>query len=654
VTTYAFSEVLVYAQVPGGQLRLLKNGSVQVLDATGSPALGTGALLATVTADSNGAATFTTTDKPVVDVKDPSTGYVRRVASTDAIVAAANSAASNDAAVTNLVNNTGSSTRGALDAKYVGKDSQVYNLADHVTNTGADITSALNTFLASLVDGDEVLVGKGTWRTDGTVTVGKKITLRLRQGSVLDHSLGSATVDAVAVTASGVTIKGSGSILSPATFDGTNVQPTYAVVHVTGNQCTVKNITLTNVPKVGVYFDDCDDPKATDITVIGNYPAASYTGVETGHFGIAYNPGASGRSGRLRARGNLLRSCVQGIFLGNYGATATGAYGTVLANNTFDGCHNHGIYNAGGIDAVAVDGNTFTRCALAVAVTGSGHSVTGNTIYTHATGNNLDLVGISVREAQGCAVTGNTIKGDAPASSVIIDVANFTGTSVRGNVIADNTIDVTSGTSSAIRLGRTPQTTDCSDNIVANNTIRSIGNPGVGLITVATATSGFGNKVTGNNIVVKGESHGIYMATVAHSTVQNNSIRFEYDAPSAKTLGAVVLNGTSYCTASMNDIHNPATFGTNVALRGVWEQGSSSKNRIIQNGYHGDLTKLTSFTPIVLITNSDCYLDERGIGSPSGAFYGAPGSRWSREDGGAATSLYVKESANTSATWTAK
>jgi hypothetical protein len=536
----------------------------------------------------------------------------------------------------------------------VDRDSQVINLADHVTNTGADVTAALNTFLASLVDGDEVLVGKGTWRADGNITISKKITLRLRQGAVLDRSAASPTADGITVTAAGVTIKGSGSILSPAVFDGANVQPTYAVVHVTGNQCTVKDITLTNVPKVGVYFDDCDDPKATDITVEGNYPAGSYTGVETGHFGIAHNPGTSGRSGRLRTRGNLLRSCVQGIFLGNYGPTATGAYGPALVENTFDGCHNHGIYNAGGIDAVTITGNTFTRCSLPIAVTGSGHAVTGNTIYTHATGNNLDLVGISLREAVGCTVTGNTIKGDAPASSVIIDVANFTGNTLRRNVIADNTIDVTGGNSSAIRVGRTPQTTTCSDNIVSNNTISALGNVGVGVITVGTGSTGFGNKVTGNTVVVKGESHGIYLQGVAHSTVQDNSVRYEYDAPSAKTLGAIVLNGTSYCTVSLNDIHNPSTFGTNVALRGVWEQGASSKNRIIQNSYHGDLTKLASFTPIVLITNSDCYIDDRGIGSPSGAFFGAPGSRWSREDGGAGTSLYVKETANTSATWQAK
>jgi hypothetical protein len=611
-----------------------------------------------------------------------------------------------------------------VDASFVKKDAQVYNLADHVTNSG-DVTTAVNNFIASLSDGDELLVGPGTWRMDSTLTIGKKITLRLRQGAVLDRSLAPATADGIAVTASGVTIKGSGSILSPATFDGTNVQPTYAVVHVTGGQCRVQGITLNNVPKVGVYFDDCDDPSAVDVTVVGNYPAASYTGVETGHFGIAYNPGTSGRSGRLRARGNLLRSCVQGIFLGNYGPTATGAYGATISGNVFDGCHNHGIYNAGGIDGVTVSGNAFARCALPIALTGTAHSVSGNSLVTTSTGNGLDQVGISIREAVDCSIIGNAIKGDAPTAAVIIDIANFTGTSVRGNVVANNTIDVTGGTSTAIRVGRTPQTTDCSDNVVANNTIRSIGNAGLGLITVATATSGFGNKVTGNVLVVKGESHGIYAATVSHTTVQGNSIRFEYDAitpvtltasalstdttltissnanfpappftaileseqvtvtastattatvtrgvngttaaahnsgvyvrlPATKILGGVVMNGTSYCTTSLNDIHIPATYGTNVGVRGVWEQGSSSKNRIIQNGYHGDLTKLTSLTPIVLITNSDCYLDERGIGSPSGAFFGAPGSRWSREDGGTTTSLYVKESANTSATWTAK
>ena len=643
---YNFRAVLVYDRTPGGTLRLLRNGQVTARDATGIAPddAGTGPVLTTLTSDADGTVTYTHPSIPTVDLVSP-LGFVSRETSPDAFAeasSAAAAAASSASSAQDAANSAASSA--ALVGAPAGNAIDAH-IGPTLVSGGGDQTSALNSFLASTTPlGVKRLIG--AFSVTAVVNIAASMYLDMSAATITTTV---ATGNAVTVTAANVTIRG-GEIVSPATFDGANVQPTYAVVHATASGFKALGMTLTNVPKVGFYMDDADDLTVSDCTIVGNYPAGSYTGVETGHFGIAVNPGTSGRSGRSLISGNLIRSCVQGVFFGNYGATATGALGGTVTGNVFDGCHNHGVYNAGGVDGCTITGNSFSRCALPVALTGTGHTVSGNSMVTMGTGNNLDLVGISIREAVDCSVTGNTIKGDAPTASVIIDIANFTGSSLRGNVVADNVIDVSGGTATGIRVGRTPQTTSCSDNIVANNTIRSVGNAGVGLITVQ-GGAGFGNKVTGNMLVVKGESHGIYVATVSHTTVQNNSIRYEYDAPSAKTLGAVVLNGTTYCTVSLNDIHNPATFGTNVALRGVWEQGASSKNRIIQNGYHGDLTKLTSLTPIVLITNSDAYLDERGIGSPSGAFYGAPGSRWSREDGGAGTAMYVKETANTSATW---
>ncbi|MCA1569292.1 MAG: hypothetical protein LC798_03010 [Chloroflexi bacterium] len=514
-----------------------------------------------------------------------------------------------------------------------------------IGDPAVDSQAAFASFLSGLPAGAHAYV-QGTVNLTGTVTISANdVTLELAPGASIVTT--AATSTCIAVTGTDVTIK-RGKITSPATFDATNVAWTYAVIKTTASGTTVDGVKLVNVPRVGIGVKDADDLSVTDCTILGNFPASGWTGTETMHAGVAIDPGASGRSGRSRVRGNLVRGCVQGVYLGNYGAGS--GFGDNISANVLEECHNHGVYGSNGVDAATVTGNTFARCSDPIAFTGRGHVVSGNTLYTSGTGNNLDRVAISIRDARSCSVTGNTIVGDAPVGQVIIELGDYTGVGITRNVVSGNVINVTGGSSIGIRLGRAG-TTVCSDNIVANNTVRAVGTAGSGLISVAT-TGGTGNKITGNSVVVLGDSHGIKVDAVSHSTIQNNTVRFEYDAPSAKTLGCIVLNATSRCTVSNNDLYCLAEWGTNVVLRGVWEQGAVVKNRYIGNNYRGDLTKLTSFTPMVLITNTDAYIDEHGPGAP--AFYGAPGSRWSREDGGAATSLYIKETANTSATWAAK
>ncbi|MGM7668532.1 hypothetical protein [Microbacterium sp. A93] len=103
--------------------------------------------------------------------------------------------------------------------------------------------------------------------------------------------------DVLTITGTGVPIEG-GTIESPSVWDGANVAPTYAVVHVKTEDVRIAGLRLVNVPKVGIYFDDVQTGTAEGCCITGNYPAASWTGMETGHFGIAYNPAGTG-SGRL-------------------------------------------------------------------------------------------------------------------------------------------------------------------------------------------------------------------------------------------------------------------------------------------------------------------------------------------------------------------
>jgi hypothetical protein len=525
-----------------------------------------------------------------------------------------------------------------------------------------DSTAAINAIIAAAGSGAKISLRKGTYRVDGTLLIANdNVHVQLENGASIVRT--NYNNDGILITGNEVRIEG-GEIVSPAHWDCSNPIPIgqdYCVIrvlgnngtHAAGNKVSIVGVTLTNVNRIGIYSQDADDLSILGCRISGNFPAGSYT--DTAHFGIWIDPSDSGVSGHVVIGNNFIKSCVQGIFCGNMSGGV--GQGVAVNGNSFDGCHNHAVYVGVGFAACAVSGNTFIRCSAPIAMTGPGHAVTGNTIYTDTTGNNTDIVGISMRQAIGCVVSSNTIFGDAgTGSSVIVldTLSTSASTEISRNSVIGNTIILPSGTSHAIRIGSSGYTTILNDNVVCENIIRGNGVANAGLILLAPKASGstsFGNKINNNNIVVTGQSHAIIALSTSHLTIQNNSIRFEVNV--ATTLGAIVLNSVDRCTISNNDIHNPATFGTGLALRGYWEQAGTTATRLIGNYYHGDLTLLSSFTPIILIANSDAFIDERGVGTPSGVYYGAPGSRWSRSDGGAGTSLYVKETPNTSLVWRA-
>jgi Right handed beta helix region/Periplasmic copper-binding protein (NosD) len=527
----------------------------------------------------------------------------------------------------------------------VRQDELALNMNAYVSDmTGTtDMASALQSALNTAAAFGLEVIGHGVIRTDAMVSVPASSSLRLR-GVTIKPSVAAQTCLTVGARAS---IEG-GVIESPATFDGTNVAWTYAVVLVSGADASIQGLHLVNVPKVGIGVREVHTARVSNCIIEGNYPSASWTGVETVHFGISVDPGSTADLSGILVTGNVVRSCVQGFFAGNYGGGVT-CRGITVTGNTFATCWNHGVYGSVGIAGANISDNTFVRCQIPVAVTGSHHVVSDNTMTTSGTGDQRDITGISVRDPIGCSITGNTVQGDAPTGSVIIDVRELAGVVCRDNIVADNIIDVAGGSSTGIRVGAGSATTH-ENNRVSGNRIRSIGSVGSGLITLAAAGSGFGidNAVTDNSVVILGNAHGIRLSRQQNGTVRGNKVRLAYDAPSATTLSGVELADSSYCQVDGNSVLAPAAWGTNVTLRGVTESGSSGSNRIERNQYRFDLTKLAAGTPIVLAGASTTWIDEHGTGIP--ALAAAVGSQWHRTDSAGNDALYVKELAGTA--WT--
>lgn len=463
----------------------------------------------------------------------------------------------------------------------------------------------------------------------------------------------SATSTCVIVAGASCKITG-GSITAPAVFDPTNDTSllTYAVVNVTGSDCRISGLTLVNVPKVGIRFTDTNRGSVTNCKIDGNIPSSMFTGTQTLHVGVLIDPPPSSAPGQFIVQGNFISTCVQGIFAGNYGA-ASYEQGISVYGNVFRNCWNHGVYFGGLGNGNSVIGNNFIRCQLPIAVTGNNHVVSGNAIQTQSTGTYTDIVGISMRDPNGCVVSNNVIKGDALPLGVVVSLAAVSFSDVSNNVVSGNVITVAGGSSNAIKIGGSSAAT-VNNNVVTGNVCIGVGRADEGLIHVqcASALNAYGNVVSDNTVVQKGPCYGIYAINMTGVLINGNNIRLEYDAPSATTLYGVLYVGCVNGLIAKNNVGCSSAWGANVTYKATAEAGSGSKNRSVGNNPALDYTKLTPAPPFDGVAGSGLVIDESGPGVPS--LNAGVGSRWWRTDGGANTVLYVKEVGTGSGGWVAK
>jgi uncharacterized membrane protein len=531
-------------------------------------------------------------------------------------------------------------------------------VGDGVTNDAAAIQAAIN----ALANGGTVFFPTGTYKCLSGLTIpNDKTVLSFAGGALLTYS--TATQTLLTFSGDNCSLVGA-TINAPAIFDGTNAPITYAVVKIEGENFTTENCTLNNVPRVGLWFSESGNGIITGCRIDGGTSDTFYTGSNTVHFGIAIDPPSTGSQGVYVLTGNIIKRCVQGAGSGNTG-TASYEQGVTVSGNVFELCWNHGWYSSGLANGSTISANSFAGCQIPIAATGQDHVITGNSLTVQTTGAGVitdnELTGISLRDPVRCVVTGNVIKGEGVDGGVVIGFDDNSGVpganKVTDNICSNNVIQITNITvAGVVAIRFLGNSTEVSRNIIANNTISVPVRNGDGVINVQGSSGSKNNNISGNVITMTRVQPSQFMQLfgLSYTKIENNSLELAADAASPTTINGIGLDSCTYSAVNNNFFICTAAWGANVTYRVLQEFNTAAQNAAANNRVHFDTTKLAGSALFLVLNTGPFLLNHTGSGTPEGFVIAGISSVWQRTDGGAGTSIYIKESGTSNTGWVGK
>lgn len=469
---------------------------------------------------------------------------------------------------------------GVTPVNYAYEPGDVRRLGAAGDNSTDDSTAINNALLV----GGTVRIPFGLTCKATNLTVGVANTSIIIEGAVSQITATNKLFD---VTAANVSIVGPGTVVSPATFDGTNSARTYAVMWVTGNGFVCDGVRFENIPRCGIRLEGVTNCRVSDCIVDGNFPYASYGGTNVGHLFVDIDAPTTSTYDDdvgIVVANNIIKECVQGVFVGNLDSSGTEA-GIIMTGNVVVRCWDHGFYGSIG-EGFNISGNTFLSTHKPINVSGICGTVVGNTLYSTEDTDSNGQQHIQIRESQGCLVSGNTLYG--LAASIFVDCPDDgVADEASDNIISNNTIIRTGSgdAGSAIRLGNFAEV--CANNVIENNTIQGgdfTSTVGVIQLEMKPGFTGSNNIVRNNTISSTGVSNGIQIDHHDGTRVYGNRIAMTGNAGSASTVRGV------YVISSLNTDVDDNTIlyesgGTNVTIRGIQTTGTCTGSRFTNNKF---------------------------------------------------------------------
>ena len=478
-----------------------------------------------------------------------------------------------------------------------------------ITNFGASVSNSAfqndAAIQAALDGGGVVIVPQGTYQFSQFTMSVPGTELVIESGATLQATV--ALQKAIIVTADNCGITGNGTILSPATFNGSAAVQTYATVWVEDTLGFYSTgVVFENVPKAAFYFKNSTQWKIESVTIKGNYPYSSYNeNTTTGHWGVAYDPPATALGWQPSAilTNNNISGCIQGFGYGNQVAAGRTS-GIAVTGNTFFECWDHAVYGQLS-EGTVISGNNMLNCRRPIVVDGLSCSVVGNTLYADATNQLNHEQMISVRDPMYATITGNTLYGVGAG----IDVGNLTMTDTIGNVVANNTlIGVLKSAylKANIRLG--VNSTVCYDNIVEGNRIFSAlaSSTNAAIELLCPNGTAFNNTIRNNTVSLSSVAPAMLVQKQNGSIIEGNIFTFSGVSSGAITTAGIAIDACTTLIVRGNMIRYNVG-GTNVSFRGIELQASVSNTLIQENLFYVDAVGLAGYVPYVDLSSSTQY-----------------------------------------------
>lgn len=396
---------------------------------------------------------------------------------------------------------------------------------------------------------------------------------------------------------------------------------TFAGVAFTADDCSADSVRVEDAYKYGFYAPNVNRPAIRNCTVIDSLYIGIY--VET--------TGAVDISDPVISGNRVDRSSLAAATISEGGIKVHGAAGKVVHRPRITNNHVEmptspvaaaavAIETFGGVKRSVISGNTTSGGSIGISCdTSPSCSVSGNSVV------GASLYGIEIVTSDNAAVVANTVDGASLTTR---------GIAVNGSVLSSKAVAITGNTVTAcaaygVRSQGAAQIT------ISGNTVQLTGSAGI-YVSGATYAAVTGNVVDDPALTM---NDGIFFDGCTWLTCTGNAIS-GVDNNGVLIFATTAITIRAFVFANAIDISGGSSVSTNLSGGAVM-----SSESMVWGNSDGALTLLNQASNVRVVTKA---------GTPEGSIVAGIGSLCVRTDGGAVTTLYVKESGVGNTGWVAK
>lgn len=364
-------------------------------------------------------------------------------------------------------------------------------------------------------------IPSGDYEVDDTLLISSdNVKIELSKNAVIKANFIDKPV--FKITGDNVEIKG-GIIERPNQHNGINTKwhDEETIIITYGDYTVIDGVTFNNIYRVGIGARNVKGLKVINSIFNGNYPGIPKIG-DTLHFAITTDQSSYGIF-----KDNYFYDCIQGIFFGSYGIEK--GHNNLVTNNMFNQMFDHDVYSGNLTEHTNITNNISINSHKPFVVTGKGHIVTGNTVFSDGNGKYKEFGElISVRDPDHVIVSNNNIDSFKQWAAPI-NVQSLGGNVINNVLITNNTLKY-NGNSPGIRVVNGKDEPISRGVVITDNFVTGGIQESLGMITLSSGNKnnrGKGNVIRNNILTVTQINNTVFGVMVQNERdviVENNKI----------------------------------------------------------------------------------------------------------------------------------